>query len=291
MSLGFALDFGMICFKNPEDSDPVCRLEEYSPQFRPSIRWRWDTQDNPLNPTSGFTLGAEFKYIFGRSRDELVGLEAADELSKESNFLRWEASAEVVIDTQVGPIVAAFVRYGGSYQIGGDGNSLLPANEIFTLGGSNGMRGYADHAIGRYQADGRLDTGYIDNDGARAGAIQDYREDGGGNVVLNGNVELRVPILKKYGVWAATFLDVGAVARDHSQLHPESFRFSTGIGLRYLIGNQIPLRLDWGIALGEPRCLAYSATADFGGPNFDPVASCDRQEEGYQVHFDLLYPF
>lgn len=292
MSLGVGLDFGMICFKNPESHDPICDMDEYSPQFRPSLRWRWDTQDNPLNPTRGFTLGAEFKYIFGRSRDELVDLQAAEQLSDDfANFLRWEASAEVVIDTRIGPVLAAFVRYGGSYQIGGDGNSLLPANEIYTLGGSNGMRGYADHSVGRYDANGWLDTGYVNNQGNLVGAIVDYRSDGGGNVVLNGNVEVRLPIFKRYGVWAATFLDVGAVARDHSQIYPESFRFSTGLGVRYLIGNQIPLRLDWGLALGEKRCLAYSPTADFTDPNFDPDEACASREDGYQIHLDLLYPF
>ena len=291
MSLGFALDFGMICFKQPGDPNPLCELAEYYPQFRPSIRWRWDTQKNPLNPTQGFTLAAEFKYIFGRSSDELIGLEAARELSTEyANFLKWETSAEVVIDTRVGPIIAAFVRYGGSHQIGGDGTALLPANEIFTLGGSNGIRGYTDHAVGRYDASGLLDRGWIDEQGNRVGAIYDYRQDGGGNVVLNGSVEVRIPLLKKIGLWAATFVDAGAVARTHADLHPKSFRFSAGAGIRYLIGNQIPVRLDWGFALGEKRCIAWSRGADL---SVDPLApdACAQEEEGDRIHFDLLYPF
>jgi outer membrane protein assembly factor BamA len=291
MTLGFALDFGMICFKQPGDSNPICDLDEYYPQFRPSIRWRWDTQNNPLNPTKGFTLSGEFKYIFGRSSDELIGLETANELSTEyANFLKWETSAEVVIDTRIGPVIAAFVRYGGSHQIGGDGTSLLPANEIFTLGGSNGVRGYTDHAIGRYDASGLLDRGWLDTNGNRVGAIYDYRQDGGGNVVLNGSVELRIPLLKKFGLWAATFVDAGAVARTHADIHPQSFRFSAGAGIRYLIGNQIPVRLDWGFALGDPRCAAWSPTADLSS---DPLASdaCAQEEEGDRIHFDLLYPF
>ena len=291
MTLGFALDFGMICFKQPGESNPICDLAEYYPQFRPSIRWRWDTQKNPLNPTQGFTLSAEFKYIFGRSSDELIGLETANELGTEyANFLKWETSAEVVIDTRVGPVIAAFVRYGGSHQIGGDGTSLLPANEIFTLGGSNGIRGYTDHAVGRYDASGLLDRGVIDDQGQRVGAIYDYRQDGGGNVVLNGSVEVRIPLLKKIGLWAATFVDAGAIARTHSDLHPQSFRFSAGAGIRYLIGNQIPVRLDWGFALGDPRCVAWNQGADLSA---DPLAAdaCAQEEEGDRIHFDLLYPF
>ncbi|MDP6943642.1 MAG: BamA/TamA family outer membrane protein, partial [Myxococcota bacterium] len=271
MSLGFGLDFGLICFKNPDAREPICEIAEYSPQFRPSIRWRWDTQDNPLNPTSGFTLGAEFKYIFGRSRDELVTLDIGDQLSDTyANFLKWEVSAEIVVDTRIGPILAAFVRYGGSYQLDSDVTSMLPANEVFTLGGSNGMRGFGDHAVGRYDADGNLDP-----------LIVDFREDGGGNVVINGSVELRIPILKSLGVWGATFLDAGAIARNHSEIYSDSFRFSTGIGLRYLIGQQIPVRLDWGIALGNRRCVAWDAVDS---------DTC-RKEDGHRVHFDLLYPF
>ena len=291
MTLGFALDFGMICFKQPGATNPICDLSEYYPQFRPSIRWRWDTQNNPLNPTKGFTLSGEFKYIFGRSSDELIGLETANDLGTAyANFLKWETSAEVVIDTRIGPVIAAFVRYGGSHQIGGDGTSLLPANEIFTLGGSNGVRGYTDHAIGRYDSSGLLDRGWLDSAGNRVGAIYDYRQDGGGNVVLNGSVELRIPLLKRIGLWAATFVDAGAVARTHADIHLESFRFSAGAGIRYLIGNQIPIRLDWGFALGDPRCVAWSQTADL---SLDPLAAdaCAQREEGDRIHFDLLYPF
>ncbi|MGB0590106.1 MAG: POTRA domain-containing protein [Myxococcota bacterium] len=291
MTLGFALDFGMICFKQPGDSNPICDLDEYSPQFRPSIRWRWDTQNNPLNPTKGFTLSGEFKYIFGRSSDELIGLETANDLGTEyANFLKWETSAEVVIDTRIGPIIAAFVRYGGSHQIGGDGTSLLPANEIFTLGGSNGVRGYTDHAIGRYDAAGLLDRGWLDANGNRVGAIYDYRQDGGGNVVLNGSMEVRIPLVKRIGLWAATFVDAGAIARTHSDIHLESFRFSAGAGIRYLIGNQIPVRLDWGFALGDPRCTAWSRTADLSSDTLAADA-CAKEEEGNRIHFDLLYPF
>jgi outer membrane protein assembly factor BamA len=291
MPLTFGLDFGVICFRNPDAADPWCSIDDYSPQFRPSIRWRWDTQDNPLNPSKGFMLSAEFKYIFGQSRDELLTLDIDESVGSElSNFLKWEASAEFAIGTPIGLIIAGLMRYGGSFQIGGDGAALLPSNEVFTLGGSNGLRGFADHAVGRYDRSGQLDQGSVDIAGNRSGVISDYREDGGGNVIINGSLELRMPVLRDRGVWLAGFLDGGALGRRHTDIHPESFRFSAGVGLRYLIGGQIPIRLDWGAVLGKLRCLEYDPQAALSTETLTD-ADCGTREDGHRIHFDLLYPF
>jgi outer membrane protein assembly factor BamA len=266
MSLGTGFDVGMTCFQDPGEVD-FCKLEEFTPQLRPSVRWRWDTQDNPLNPTRGFTIGADVRYIFGTDR----------EFQNNNNFVKWESSVEFAVDLRFGPILAAFVRYGGSYQIGG-GEDILPPNEVFTLGGSNGMRGFTDHAVGRYDQDGVLDK-----------SITNFNNEGGGNVILNGSMELRFPLLKNIGLWGATFMDAGAVGIHHTDITEGSFRFSTGVGLRYLIGSQFPIRLDWGIVLGEPRCIEWRDDIELaarGSPE-----SCNIMEDGHVVHFDLLYPF
>ena len=270
MSVSTGLDAGYIRFLDPDGSVPESTQgdvtsEAFRPQVRPSVRWRWDTQDNPLNPTRGFALAAEVGYILEIDRETI----AEQRTTQLNDFVKWEMSAEFAYETPLGPVVAGFVRYGGSL---GESEELLPPNERFTLGGSNGMRGFADHAVGRYDAEGNL-----------AEDLTDMRQLGGGNVITNGSFEFRFPVMRHRGLWMAAFFDAGALARTHEQLTLGSVRASTGLGLRYLIGHQIPVRLDWGWLVGDPRCIAWRADA--------PGEVCQTVEDPAALHFDLLYPF
>lgn len=293
MSLGLGLDLSVLCFEDP-DLSPLCfnNIDRYfsgdpmisqegvlddlkgiwTPQVRPSVIWRWDTQDNPLNPTEGFVLTTSLKYILGLDQN---ALKEHSDLDVQS-FVKWEASAEFAYQTPVGPIFAGLFRYGGSQRIGGAGTgSLLPINERFTLGGTNGLRGFGDHEVGRYGADGALLADIID-----------ASDDGGGNVMVNASLESRIPIYRQLGIWIAVFLDAGALAAAHEELHPGSFRVSAGLGLRYLIGGQIPVRLDWAVALDGRRCVEWGDEQIAGS-----AKDCPRRENGNAFHFDLLYPF
>lgn len=270
MTLGASLDAGFIRFRDPDitvaSNNPDDLLTgELTPQVRPFLRWRWDTQDNPLNPTKGFALATQVGYILEIDRETI----AASGATSLNDFVKWEASAEGAYQTRIGPVLAAFVHYGGSV---GDGDTLLPPNERFTLGGTTGMRGFADHSVGRYDRDGKLQPD-----------LTDIEQFGGGNVVINGSLEVRMPVMRQAGVWAGLFMDAGLLSRTHSELHPSGLRASAGIGLRYLIGQQIPLRLDWGFVLGKPRCLEWRAD--------DPGGTCGTTEESSAFHLDLLYPF
>ena len=269
MSMGVSLDAGAIAFADPEADQDVSLVDRISggltPQVRPFVRWRWDTQDNPLNPTRGFALAASAGYILEIDRETV----ANERKTVLNDFIKWEASAEGAHETRLGPVLAGMIHYGGSL---GEGTSLLPPNERFTLGGTTGMRGFADHAVGRYASDGTLALDLVD-----------IEQLGGGNVVLNGSLEVRFPLIRQAGVWMGAFVDAGVLGRTHSDLHPKAVRASSGVGLRYLIGNQIPVRLDWGFILGETRCLQWRADA--------PGGTCEMREEDSAFHFDLLYPF
>ncbi len=238
----------------------------------PSIRWRWENQDNPLHPTRGFALGAELRYILEIDRQSV----AEDRTARVNNFVKWQAQFEGAFSPRFGPVLAYFVRYGGATSAGGD--TLLPPNERFTLGGSNGLRGFADHSVGRY-----------DKLGVLARDITSVRELGGGNFVLNGSLELRVPVLRGAGIWLGAFLDGGALALRHKDLHPASFRFSAGLGVRWLIGGQIPVRFDWGKAFGSKRCVEWRS--DVALAERGDEGTCASYERGQRFHFDLLYPF
>ncbi|TNF26654.1 MAG: hypothetical protein EP329_20890 [Deltaproteobacteria bacterium] len=253
MVSGLTLKGGVLKIDQPSDLDTLVDLSEgLQPQFQVRLRWRWDERDNPLHPTRGFELTASTSLIWDRDR----------RTGEFNQFLKWEASAQVVVDLN-GPVAALFARYGGSRTFG---EPFLPANERYTLGGSNGLRGFGDNAVCRYDEDGKLDPS--------------CPEEFGGNVVVNGSLELRLPLLRRLGFWVATFLDVGALADAHDTLYTSSFRFSWGVGARWLIGGQLPVRLDVGFPLGAARCIAYDSE---GGP-------CTREDPS-SVHFDFLYPF
>lgn len=274
MSLSFGAKASMICFANP--GGKACLrggdAPPFQPQVRPSIRWRWENQDNPLHPTRGFALAAELRYILEIDRQGV----AEDRTARVNNFLKWQAQFEGAFSPRFGPVVAYFIRYGAATSSGR--STLLPPNERFTLGGSNGLRGFADHSVGRYDKHGVLERD-----------ISSVRELGGGNFVLNGSLELRVPVLRGPGIWLGAFVDGGALALRHKDLHPASFRFSAGLGVRWLIGGQIPVRLDWGKAFGAKRCVEWRrdvALAERGDEG-----TCGSYERGQRFHFDLLYPF
>jgi len=231
----------------------ACRDVGFRPQFTVGLRWRWDTQDTPLHPTRGFSLATATSFILDRDR-----LSSAPVFNQ---FLKWDSSLRAAF--ALGSVVfASFFHYGGAATFGED---FLPPDERFTLGGSNGMRGFADNGICRYDKNGNLDP--------------TCPAEFGGNVVVNGSFELRVPVIKAAGIWLGAFLDFGGLAKSHSELYLASFRLSSGIGVRWLLGGLFPVRLDIGFPLLERRCVAFREDG-----------SCVREEPS-QVHFGLLYTF
>lgn len=236
-----------------DSESDACSDLGFRPQFTVGLRWRWDTQDTPLHPTRGISLAATTSFILDRDR-----------LSSRpvfNQFVKWDASVRSAF--ALGSLVlAGFVHYGGAATFDED---FLPPDERFTLGGSNGMRGFADNGICRYDRDGNLDP-------TCPGEF-------GGNVVVNGSLELRVPVIPSFGLWLGAFLDFGGLARRHEELYLASFRLSSGIGVRWLLGGLFPIRLDVGFPLLERRCVALSEDG-----------SCVREEPS-QVHFGLLYTF
>ena len=219
-----------IAWKNPEDQQfgPL----EFQLKSTPQIRFDW--RDNPINPTTGTLLFGRVSYI-----------NALDEEAQRDHFWKWEAGFQLYLSFRKVVILASSIRYGDSFSMGGGD---LPENERFRLGGSNGMRGFAYGGIAQYTADGSLRL-VQEQDGDTTGWVPVI----GGNSVLNGSMELRFPIVRRVGLWGATFVDNGALSDGMGELKGNSFRFSVGGGIRWLIGGQIPLRLDYGVVL-DRRC-------------------------------------
>ena len=98
----------------------------------------------------------------------------------------------------------------------------VPIQKRFFLGGRTTVRGFKEESLGPSGADGTPT---------------------GGDYMVNGNAELRVPL--QYGFIVAVFLDAGSVWFPGSTENGFDLRESAGLGLRYVtpIG---PISLDYG---------------------------------------------
>ncbi len=98
----------------------------------------------------------------------------------------------------------------------------VPIQKRFFLGGRTTVRGFDEDTLGPRAPDGSLT---------------------GGDYMVNGNVELRVPL--QYGLLVAFFLDAGSVWFPDDPENGFDLRESAGLGLRYItpVG---PVALDYG---------------------------------------------
>lgn len=109
----------------------------------------------------------------------------------------------------------------------------VPIQKRFFLGGRTTVRGFAEETLGPKGPDGSPT---------------------GGDYMINGNLEFRVPL--RYGFVTAAFLDFGSVWLDRPPDDRIDLRETAGVGLRYVtpIG---PVALDYAWKLdrraGEPR--------------------------------------
>jgi outer membrane protein insertion porin family len=110
----------------------------------------------------------------------------------------------------------------------------VPIQKRFFLGGRTTVRGFDEETLGPRGSDGSPT---------------------GGDYMVNGNAELRVPL--KFGFIVAAFLDVGSVWFQGDPENDFDLRESAGLGLRYLtpIG---PVSLDYGWKLDRREAESSS---------------------------------
>jgi outer membrane protein assembly factor BamA len=272
--VGIEAKLSRIAWKRPSE-------EEFQPQelqvsITPQVRFDW--RDSPINPTSGVLLGTKLSYLNALvdSTTEVDGHSVVGGKQRD-NFLKYEIQAQFYASVRRTVILAARIRFGDSIPLEGAG-SHLPATHKFYLGGTSGMRGFPARGVLQYDGKGYPLTEERAVDGADKTAFS-VKE--GGDTMLNGNIELRFPVLRSAGIWAALFLDVGALADGLTELVAKSFRFSIGLGIRWLLGDQIPIRLDYGFVL-DRRCNAVATQ--------DPT-QCLAEEDLGALDFGLLYTF
>jgi len=235
-------------------------------QFEVSPTVRFDWRNSPTNPTRGTYFGTRVTYI-----------NALNEEGNRDNFVKLDVSLQAYLSFRRIVTLAVMGRMGTSWSVAGDS---LPENHRFRLGGTSGVRGFPAGGVAQYRPSGlpRIRAA-TDPDGPEETVYEMIRD---GDSVVNGTVELRFPILRRQDLYGTLFLDFGSLAEGFDDFHGNSLRFSVGTGIRYLVGGQFPLRLDYGFVL-DPRCASVDPeTGDLDGCLKDNIGALD---------FGLLYTF
>ena len=208
-----------------DQSDPLVRNNEFDPALILSLNPRVTLdrrRENPLNPSSGYFLELELELA-----DDFVGVLDSERFTKvttrASGFLPLGPDLVLGLNGRFGAAVGGVLS-----GFRPDSQLVLPLSERYKLGGVTTVRGFADGGISS------LDT-----------------DEFGGDFVLNGNIELRIPFLRQLGLAGAVFLDAGQLMTDLSDLRVDEFRVTTGLGIRWLVADLIPIVVDYGALLGR----------------------------------------
>ncbi|MFA5625422.1 MAG: BamA/TamA family outer membrane protein [Bradymonadales bacterium] len=197
-----------------------------------SPRISYERRDSPLNPKYG--VFAEFRAKLAYS--DVAGFFFKPELRASYTYTFLELFT-LAFNTRFGMTIL------GKHK-------RLPFVDRYFLGGLN-MRGYANEALGPRLVDS-LRPSIATN------------EAGGGETMLNLSFELRFPIWKSMGIYSVLFLDSGSLL-DHQPsyygakafaraLFVDAMRYTAGLGIRWLIGENIPpIVLDYGFLLNRKR--------------------------------------
>lgn len=251
-STSLGLDIGKIRTRAWDEykSDDAFQL---APAYQLVPSFSYDNTDSPLNPTSGFTLNARFPLINAYQKNVLTAA------LEHGNYLLVEGTGKAFVPIGSGLVVASLLHAGSTKSLGGD-TADLPSFARFRLGGHYGLRGYTDLGIRQYDATGAT----IIKTSTKTNGSSVTQTVGDGNVVLNGSLEMRFPLARELGVWGTVFWDWGGIAEDWSVMHNVSIRHGVGVGVTWLLSGQIPIRADYGIAVGN-RLASLSTTATVDG--------------------------
>jgi len=169
-----------------------------------------DTRDDFIDPSRGW---------FNRAKTEYVR-----EIIKKDEFIKAETTFSRFVPLTPRVVLALSVDIGHIKPLG---DSQVPLQEVFFVGGNRSVRGYSKDGLGPHGPDG---------------------DPTGGLEKIVTKVELRFPIYSVlHGV---LFTDSGQLVNTPEDLRLDNQQFTVGTGVRLMtpVG---PIRLDWGYKL-EP---------------------------------------
>jgi outer membrane protein insertion porin family len=172
-----------------------------------------DTRDDYLDPEKGFFSSTDLGLT---SKLKAQDLPSGNYVSLFTQNVYYRKLADSIV-------MAAIFRFGIKRSISGD--SSIPLSERFFAGGGSTLRGFTTDM---------------------AGPLDSNNEPIGGNALLIGNVELRVPLVSRFQL--VGFYDTGNVFTSVGAIRLSDFSHTAGIGLRVKtpLG---PIRLDYGVNL------------------------------------------
>lgn len=251
----------------------------------------FDSTDSPLNPTRGIYASATAAFINAQIIDAL----APPTLG---SFVKVDLTGKWFAQFANNWTIATLLRLGGAYHLDLVDNaaSRLPLNERYRLGGALGVRGYTTGGIRQYNRNGTVRG--VQNPGSQVGSdgtllpyacadrdkqgdCEKYDVEDDGDVMVSGSIELRTPPVFFDPLRLAFFYDIGGIALDFQDLGSHSLRQGIGIGFRFLISGQLPVRLDISTPLGT-RCLEPGVAGD---------EACVEEEDTLQFSVAMLYAF
>ena len=236
------------------------------PQGGPEALLLFDGRNDPFNPTRGSSWSAQ--------------VQVSDGLLGGGVFVKGDLRAETFIG--LGPVVLdLFGRGGLGWTL--DGGSTLPIEDRYMLGGGGSMRGFRLNSVGPANFSGRPELGLptelepvVEGIGVRGAPARWVPT--GGDVVVQGTAELRVP-WSALGLkdWTSTsfvfFSDVGRLGFLDPTVQTTSRRLGLDLPVRYSLG----LGLRQGTPIGP-------AAIEIG---FNPSPQAEREEPGFQMHLSL----
>ena len=185
-----------------------------------------DTRDNYLDPMRGFFTSTDLS-ITSKLPRALLGSGHYVSLFTQNSYYR----------TLRGPLrLASYLRFGFIHPFAGDRN--VPISERLFAGGASTLRGFETD---------------------RAGPLGPSNEPVGGNALLIGNLELRLPLVSRLEM--SGFYDGGNVFLNLSSIRLSDVSHTVGVGLRIRTPFG-PIRLDYGVNLNLPphlKVLGYKA--------------------------------
>jgi outer membrane protein insertion porin family len=189
-----------------------------------------DRRNSPLNPTRGYLVRVGVDYAIDFTVSPIEFLKFSARFSQFWTYFR-------TLTLGYG------LRFGQVLKLGE--TQSVPEDELFYLGGYNSVRGYKENSLGPRNP---------------------QLKPTGGELLVNGHLELRFPFVRAWNLYGGYFFDAGILVDcledvsilDDPPVEPvgcyddlslEDIRSSAGVGVRWLIGGQIPVALDYGIAL------------------------------------------
>ena len=246
-----------------------------------------DTTDSPLNPRRGYSASLTLPYINAYLRNaETKGAERA-------NFFKIEGTVKGYVPVGDALTFGVMLHAGQvskpdleNCPIGQTTctQKQIPDFVLFRLGGQYAqtlLRGYSDYGLRQYYPNGSAKIfdgkGNLRPVGSSPYLDGDHTQHTG-NIVANGTVELRFPVLRASNVYGALHWDFGALLDNWGELAGDTVRHGLGVSGVFLLSGQIPVRFDLAFRLGASRCqdVAYA-----GGKLDCPINAEERSKTNW----------